>query len=86
MLPKKYPNGTFSLATYAVRFLNQKRFAHLLYLPFSFIFFTLSVLMLILALYTLGFLINPLITLFFRQYESVLSFALLMYTQSYRLT
>jgi len=80
---KHISNGTFSLATHAVRFLNQKRFAHLLYLPFSFIFYILSVLMLILALYTLGFLITPLVTLFFRQYEYVLSFALPMYTQSY---
>ncbi len=84
MLPITYflSYGTFSIASHAVRYLNQKRFAHLLYLPFSFIFYILSVLMLILALYTLGFLITPLVTLFFRQNESVLSFALLMYTQA----
>jgi hypothetical protein len=64
---------------------NQKRFANLLNLPFSFLFYTLSILMLILAFYNSGFLITPLVkivTLFFRQYESVLSFAVLMYTQA----
>ncbi len=79
MLPKTYflSYGTFRIASHAVRFLNPKRFSNLLYLPFSFLFDTLSLLMLILAFYSSDFLITPIAkiaTLFFRQYEYDLLF------------